>query len=180
MASERQVSANRRNATLSTGPRTVIGKHRTRRNAFKHGLTARTIVEISESRAEFQLFCDKVASAYRPRSFLDQELITRLAALLWRLRRAHAIETGLLTIQANVQVEIRRKLGAADHAEHWAARLDPSDPIQLAHHFLRASNLNGEAFDRLSRYEIALWRQVAQILFLLAAIAKPHGNRPSI
>jgi hypothetical protein len=32
--------------------------------------------------------------------------------------------------------------------------------------FLRLANLDSGAFDRLSRYETALWRQVGQIYFL--------------
>ena len=39
MASERQIAANRRNARSSTGPRSQVGKKRTNRNAFRHGLT---------------------------------------------------------------------------------------------------------------------------------------------
>src|SRR4051812_48255932 len=39
-----QIEANRRNAALSTGPRTDEGKERSRRNALKHGLAGRGIV----------------------------------------------------------------------------------------------------------------------------------------
>jgi hypothetical protein len=42
---------------------------------------------------------------------------------------------------------------------------DPS--LHLAQCFLRLANLPNYALDRLSRYEFALWRQVAQILFAL-------------
>ena len=41
MASERQRAANRRNAQRSTGPRTASGKAVSRRNALRHGLSAR-------------------------------------------------------------------------------------------------------------------------------------------
>jgi hypothetical protein len=34
-----------------------------------------------------------------PRSVIELELVHRLASLLWRLRRASAIETGLFEIQ---------------------------------------------------------------------------------
>ena len=37
--SERRVLANKRNAALSTGPRTVQGKLISRNNALRHGLT---------------------------------------------------------------------------------------------------------------------------------------------
>ncbi len=38
MTSQRQISANRRNATRSTGPRSATGKRRASQNAFQHGL----------------------------------------------------------------------------------------------------------------------------------------------
>ena len=40
MTSEKKIAANRRNAQKSTGPRSSAGKRRTRRNAYRHGLTA--------------------------------------------------------------------------------------------------------------------------------------------
>jgi hypothetical protein len=38
MSSPARIAANRRNAQKSTGPRSVAGKVRSRRNAFRHGL----------------------------------------------------------------------------------------------------------------------------------------------
>ena len=40
MSSERKIAANRRNAGKSTGPRSRAAKRRTRRNSYRHGLTA--------------------------------------------------------------------------------------------------------------------------------------------
>jgi hypothetical protein len=40
VASARQIAANRRNAQKSTGPRSVEGKKRASRNAYRHGLAA--------------------------------------------------------------------------------------------------------------------------------------------
>src|ERR1700722_3619405 len=39
MATERQIAANRRNAKKSSGPRSLGGKARSRRNALRHGLS---------------------------------------------------------------------------------------------------------------------------------------------
>jgi hypothetical protein len=39
LASERQIAANRRNASESGGPRSWAGKQRARRNAYRHGLS---------------------------------------------------------------------------------------------------------------------------------------------
>ena len=42
MATERQISANRRNASKSTGPKTSIGKRRASGNSYRHGLNVQT------------------------------------------------------------------------------------------------------------------------------------------
>ena len=46
MATAALIAANRRNAQRSTGPKTDEGKARVRRNAFKHGMTALTIMPV--------------------------------------------------------------------------------------------------------------------------------------
>lgn len=38
--------------------------------------------------------------------------------------------------------------------------------------FLRLANLDNDIVDRLSRYEAALWRQLAQALFTLQALKR--------
>ena len=44
MATEKQIEANRRNAALSTGPKTIEGKAQSRANAITHGLTSVTLL----------------------------------------------------------------------------------------------------------------------------------------
>ena len=39
MASEKQIAANRANAKRSTGPRSAVGKLKSSRNAYRHGLS---------------------------------------------------------------------------------------------------------------------------------------------
>jgi hypothetical protein len=39
MASEKQILANRANALKSTGPRTVVGREKSSRNSYRHGLS---------------------------------------------------------------------------------------------------------------------------------------------
>ena len=51
------------------------------------------------------------------------------------------------------------------------AQEPPASPQTLAYCFLQVSRLQYGAFDLLSRYETALWRQVAQILFMLQSAA---------
>src|SRR6266567_3653533 len=102
MTTLKQIEANRRNAVKSTGPRTENGKRRSRRNAFRHGLTAETVVELLESRDDYRAFEAAIIADYDARTAVERELVLRLASLLWRIRRATAIETDLLRIQAEI------------------------------------------------------------------------------
>src|SRR5664279_2811034 len=109
MTSFRQIEANRRNALRSTGPNTEDGKRRSRKNALRHGLSAETVVEIVEDIDDYRGFEASVIADYDARTAVERELVLRLASLLWRLRRATAIETELLTIQAEILRDRRHR-----------------------------------------------------------------------
>ena len=49
MASEKQIAANRTNAQRSTGPRTILGKSKSSRNSFRHGLSGRLPIDVATS-----------------------------------------------------------------------------------------------------------------------------------
>jgi hypothetical protein len=91
MSTLRQIEANRRNARHSTGPITAEGKLRSRRNAVRHGLTAETVIVALENAEDYKAF----EAAITAQSAVERELVLRLASLLWRIRRATTMETGL-------------------------------------------------------------------------------------
>jgi hypothetical protein len=101
MTSFRQIEANRRNAGKSTGPSTDDGKQRSRCNAVRHGLTAETVIGALEDAEDYKAFETAIIADYDAQSAVERELVLRLASLLWRLRRATTIETGLFEIQAD-------------------------------------------------------------------------------
>jgi hypothetical protein len=117
MTSIRQIEANRRNALRSTGPTTEDGKRRSRRNSLRHGLSAETVVEIVEDIDDYKGFEAAVISDYDACTAVERELVLRLASLLWRLRRATAIETELLTIEAEI-LQDRRHRRSDGRSEH--------------------------------------------------------------
>jgi hypothetical protein len=107
MSSFRQIEANRRNARLSTGPVTEEGKRKSRQNALRHGLTAETVIDALEDAEDYAAFEMAVTADYDAQSAVERELVLRLASLLWRLRRATAIESGLFKIQAKHLLQFR-------------------------------------------------------------------------
>ena len=107
MTSYRQIDANRRNARKSTGPTTAEGKHRSRCNAVRHGLTAETVISALEDAEDYKAFEAAIIADYDAQSAVERELVLRLASLLWRLRRATTMETGLFEFQADQLSEFR-------------------------------------------------------------------------
>jgi hypothetical protein len=107
MTSFRQIEANRRNAQPSTGPLTDEGKKRSSQNAVRHGLTAETVIDALEDGEDYAAFEMAVTADYDAQPAVERELALRLASLLWRLRRATAIESGLFKIQAKQLLQFR-------------------------------------------------------------------------
>lgn len=105
MTSLRQIESNRCNAQKSTGPKTDRGKERASQNAVRHGLTAETVIKLLEDPDDYQAFEQAVTAGYDAETAVERELVLRLASLLWRLRRATSIETGLLQIQHEILPE---------------------------------------------------------------------------
>ena len=108
MTSFRQLEANRRIARQSTGPVTKEGKQRSRRDAVRHGLTAETVIDALEDADDYAAFELSITADYDAQSATERELVLRLASLLWRLRRATAIESGLFKIQAQQLLQFRK------------------------------------------------------------------------
>jgi hypothetical protein len=189
MTSYRQIEANRRNALRSTGPKTESGKQVSRCNALRHGLTAETIICVLEDADDYKAFEAGITADYDAQSAVERELVLRLASILWRLRRATAMETGLFEIQAEHLRDYRQnRRPLTDYRDviHAVLRRADSDrnvkadnTVEFARCFLRLANLSNFALDRLSRYEATLWRQVGRILFALDTLdrRKPQERR---
>jgi hypothetical protein len=120
--------------------------------------------------------------------------VLQLASLLWRLRRATSIETGLLQLHHEVppdpkeppeacaaeacQVITMFKTGASNLSNHesnednWKEEsfLTAPDGRELVLRFMRLGEFDNGAFERLGRYQAALWRQVRQTIFTLEAL----------
>src|ERR1700683_5393346 len=95
MASPAQLTANIANAQKSTGPTTEEGKHRTRLNAYRHGLTGQICLLTAEEHQAFDQHCTGIRESLEPVGALEIELAQSIAEDHWRLKRARAIESGI-------------------------------------------------------------------------------------
>jgi hypothetical protein len=183
MTSLKQIAANRRNALRSTGPVTAEGKQQSRCNAVRHGLTAETVIGTLDDAEDYQAFELAVTSGYEAHSAVERELVLRLASVLWRLRRATAIETALFEAAASRPDKTERLKRAALSTEPHLAR-ESQSVHDMAQRFLRVVALPRDAFSLLTRYEHSLWRQARQLVLTLESLrrrqyANRRGSRPA-
>src|ERR1700674_1562251 len=133
MTSFRQIEANRRNSCQSTGPITEDGKQRSRCNAVRHGLTAETVIGALEDAEDYKAFEAAVIADYDAQSAVERELVLRLASLLWRLRRATTMETGLFEIQAVHLREFRHRRQTQPKSQEIIYAFVDADPDRASH-----------------------------------------------
>jgi hypothetical protein len=184
MASTKRIEANRANARNGTGPRTAEGKARSSRNALTHGLTAQEIVIPGEDVAAYRSFEQQLIDDLQPNASCELELVQRLAATYWRLRRIPRFEAALMPWREHH--DFRRDDGFAsglspdylrlpgkeaspqDEAldRHTASRWSGRDPYQLKvlGRLLEHALTGNAVLLRLNTYEARLLRQSQQLL----------------
>lgn len=135
----------------------------------------RTAVPYLELCADYSAFERRLRSEFKARTAIRRELVTRLASLLWRLRRAVAIESELLRIQAGIIRERRlERLNESkrfiDLSKSPKVQREPLPEVNIAHSFLRLINFNEGVLETLGHYESRLWRQACQTIKLLNSV----------
>ena len=95
---EAQLTARRKNAQLSSGPRTPEGRKRSSLNAFRHGLTGQIVVHTPEDQQAFNKHCDGIREALAPEGALELDLAQAIAEDRWRLNRARALENSIFAL----------------------------------------------------------------------------------
>jgi hypothetical protein len=191
MTTLRKIESNRENALKSTGPRSQHGKQRSSQNARRHGLTAETVVHPYEDGEEYAAFEQSIAADYDAISAVERALVRRVAGLLWRLRRAAIIETGLLQgndgsapssgepdpVEINIDGCSTGRIGAKTCTEcNRPQSIQPcpsrDSSLDISQCFSRLLARNSGAFELLGRYEGSLWRQLRQALYTLERIKR--------
>jgi len=156
MASEAQVSANRRNAGKSTGPRTTQGKAAVAQNAIKHGLLARRNLITGEDPQEFDLLRQEILGELTPVGRMETVLAERVVSLTWRIQRAERLQNEVFEYLLARDLE--------DSMEDFYEELSPEDEARLTSDPETDPNLavgraimrdysNEKVLDRLGMYE---------------------------
>ncbi len=174
MASEKQLAANKKNAALSTGPKTAAGKARSARNAWKHGLYAGLALP-DERDEDFRRLQRAFLAHYQPQNPVDYEQVVQLAALMSRLRRYPKMETEILASHGFIpNPDNREEFYFAGSG--WAFVNDGSKT--------RSAPVLAMIEDRCARRALALKKDLDKRLLASAAVepgaVKPAESAPGL
>ena len=147
MATIKQINANRKNALLSKGPKTDLGKLNSSKNSLKHGLTAKQLV-IGENSKEFEQYRDLMIEALKPEGILEEQVVFKIIDVGFRLRRIGKIEAGIYN-QEILHHE-------ADEYKNKIAEKIVFKEEDLVQSSDRSINLKGLAFARDCKYGSAI------------------------
>ncbi len=207
MTTQKQIAANRRNSRGSTGPKTRTGKAESKMNAIKHGLLAAELVVRDEDPVEFAGVLENLVDELRAQGPLEEQLVERVAACMWRLRRLYRVEAEIFTYE-RLTIEL-------DHASEEVAKYEvlhkvwkPMDQTRVhvtderrhdqattrldnAHLLVqeeagtlgaafRSDAIHAGAISKLSRYEAAIERSLYRALHELQRVqaARQNGAPP--
>jgi hypothetical protein len=153
MATEKQIEANRRNAQLSTGPRTEEGKAKSSMNGFQSPFTALTEIMTDDERIAKNEFIAAYIKDLDPLGPVEYQLAYTLALDNWRLNRIKAAEENIFA------------WGYAAEPGLDAGTGIPKVEAAFAHALSYMTH--AERIDKISLYESRLSRVIARTTKLL-------------
>ncbi len=99
--SSQKLSANRKNAQLSTGPKTALGKGKSALNAVKHGIFAKELMKnvSAEEARDYEALRLGVFESLKPKDQMQAILCDKVTIDVWRLRKVLAFEQGAMQLE---------------------------------------------------------------------------------
>lgn len=166
MSSQLKSETARINGAKSKGPVTAEGKHRSSRNALKHGLSAQVIVLPHEDRPLYERLRDSYFEDFQPATQSEADLVEAMVTARWRLNRAAGIEAKLFEKETELRRDdIRKEFETTD------------EEGILACVFERLAN-QGKSLSLLTRYESQLNRAYDHAFKQLQSLqSQPIGPR---
>ncbi len=93
--SKKQLLANQQNAKLG-GVKTETGKEVSKLNSTKHGLLSQEVLLKDENKPELATLRQQLNDYFQPETGMEQILVDRIIANVWRLKRVLKIETEMI------------------------------------------------------------------------------------
>jgi hypothetical protein len=145
MSTAAQITANRSNAQLSTGPTSEAGKSRSSLNAVKTALTGRTILLPGDDVESYTTLVARFMKDFEPVGEEETLLVQSIADTLWRLFRIPSLESAIYA------------LGHIEYQHLFPEEADPAVRFQLIQAKVYLDY--GRQIERLITQEARLHRQ---------------------
>ena len=128
MASQKQIAANRRNASKSAAARSEEARARIRFNALRHARRAQILILPGESRQDYDDCRDELTRSCKPRNEAEVRLLGRAVRAVWVAERAERVnELRIIELceQENerAEIDVHKKMKRLFH--------DPRGPLAL-------------------------------------------------
>lgn len=155
--SPKQLEANRRNARLSTGPRTPEGKARAAYNGFKSPFTGLTTIMSEEDRIAQLEFVTAYVAELAPQGLVELNLARTIALDSFRINRIKTVEENIFAWGyeigpgRSVEGEVPQVENAYSHVIGYLKHCGAVDKISL--YEARLSRTVSRNFDRLMKLQ---------------------------
>ena len=161
--SDKQIDANRRNAKLSTGPRTEAGKTRSSMNGFKHPWLGVSTIMTEEDCIAMRDFVREYTADWAPQGPIETQEANTIAMDNWRINRIKGVEENIFAWGYEMDP------GMKCHAEI----VEVENCLTHATSYIRYS----EVINRISLYESRLNRIIVRNTELLNKRQAERRNR---
>jgi hypothetical protein len=160
MATQKQIDANRRNAQLSTGPKTEEGKKISSMNRLTTGLDADSQFVLGESREDFAQLQTEWYDYHQPANPEERFQLDKLIRCEWLQRRFFRID--------------------AQITEYQSMLVERATGYELGEAFSKASLIFGRLQRRIDAIEKARTAARAELDRLIAArpVPEPQQTKP--
>ncbi|SHJ67534.1 hypothetical protein SAMN02745165_02915 [Malonomonas rubra DSM 5091] len=133
---EKQTTANKKNALKSTGPKTSSGKEVSSLNSLRHGILSNRMLIEGEDPLEFSDIMKELQHDLKPTGFLEKTLVEKIAIILWRQKRILAAESAMIKLhrqENELLKQVNRSLGLQAYSSK-AVSTDDLIPLEQQEH----------------------------------------------
>ena len=159
-----KISANRKNAQLSTGPKTALGKAKSALNAVKHGIFAKELMKnvSAEELQNFEVLKLGLVESLKPKDAMQAVLCEKISIDIWRLRKVLAFEQGATQLEmlnlytSDSPVDLSRREVLVGHLESYNTELENLNQLK--------NLINNDALDNLSELSGEIYELLFEVI----------------
>ncbi|MCF8493391.1 MAG: hypothetical protein K9G25_06235 [Sphingomonadaceae bacterium] len=133
-ASSQKMTANRQNASLSTGPSTTAGKAKSSRNALKHGILSNSMLVEGEDEREYDALLQAIIDDEQPQTTLEMLQCEQVVQCYWRIRRLVGAEAAAIAFHRqadDTRKMLNETIGIAGSFKFKDEHLEPLEESEL-------------------------------------------------